>query len=169
MDPRTIHPPTVPAALRLRSASPGDAPLLRKWRAEASVRRFQPLADVSTAQLRADLANQHPGDLYRGHGDKFQWIVLIDEQPAGWLTLVTTNWQHGLAEIGYALAQEYQGQGWMAQAIEVLLAQIFFDLGLSVEPDPQNNQPRGHCLIPQLSLSNFGAKKNWYNKVLDWF
>lgn len=130
MDPRAIHRPPASSALRLRSANPGDAPLLRQWRAEVSVRRHQPLADVSIEQLRADLTHQRPENLYRGRGEKFQWIVLIGEEPAGWITLVVTNWQHGLAEIGYALSDEYQGQGWMIQAIEVLLAQIFFDTSI---------------------------------------
>jgi len=127
MDPRAIHRPPATAALRLRSASPGDAPLLLKWRAEASVRQHQPLADISVEQLRTDLSHQRPEDLYRGRGDKFQWIVLVADQPAGWITLVVTNWQHGLAEVGYALSNDYQGQGRMIQALEILLAQVFYD------------------------------------------
>ena len=94
----------------LRPAAPRDADLLRQWRSEASVRRFQPLNELPTAQLRADVASQRMADLYRGRGEKFQWIVQVDNQPAGWITLVVSNWEHGLAEVGYALSTLYQNR-----------------------------------------------------------
>ncbi len=119
-----------PARASLRPGHPADAPLLLGWRAEPSVREFQPLADVSLSQLRAELASQRVQDLYRGRGDKFQWIVLADGEPAGWITLVVTNWEHGLAELGYALATGYQRRGLMPQALSLLLAELFFKTGL---------------------------------------
>ncbi|MFQ5349966.1 MAG: GNAT family N-acetyltransferase [Thermoanaerobaculia bacterium] len=111
----------------LRPASPADAAILRRWRDEGSVGRHQPLGDVTTAQLRAELAGHRPEALYRGSGEKFQWIVTVDRQPAGWITLVVTNWDHGLAEFGYALATDYQRRGLMAPAIEQLLADLFLN------------------------------------------
>jgi len=111
----------------LRPATPADAVSLTRWRAESSVGRHQPLGDITTAQLRAELANHRPEALYRGRGEKFQWIVTIDQEPAGWITLVLTNWDHGLAEFGYALASAYQGRGLMAMAIEQLLADLFLN------------------------------------------
>jgi RimJ/RimL family protein N-acetyltransferase len=73
-----IRSPTV----SLRPATPRDAELLRQWRAETSVRRFQPLNDLPTSQLRADVASQRMSELYRGQGDKFQWIIQVDTQPS---------------------------------------------------------------------------------------
>jgi ribosomal-protein-alanine N-acetyltransferase len=115
----------------LRAATPRDAELLRLWRSEPSVRRFQPLNDLSTGQLRSDVANQRIGDLYRGRGEKFQWIVEADGYPAGWITLVVSNWEHGLAEVGYALSTPFQGRGLMAPALELLLDDLF--TGTSLE------------------------------------
>lgn len=114
-----------PAPVRLRPAAPRDAALLQRWRAEASVRRFQPLTKLTTGQLRSDLSSQRMGDLYRGRGEKFQWIVEVGGEPAGWLTLVVSNWEHGLAEVGYALATEWQGRGVMLRALETLLDDLF--------------------------------------------
>jgi ribosomal-protein-alanine N-acetyltransferase len=111
----------------LRPAGPADAACLRRWRAEASVGRHQPLGEVTGAQLRAELAGQRPESLYRGRGDKFQWIITVDQEPAGWITLVITNWEHGLAEFGYALTTAYQRRGLMAAAIEQLLADLFLN------------------------------------------
>ncbi|HXO20819.1 MAG TPA: GNAT family protein [Thermoanaerobaculia bacterium] len=109
----------------LRPANPRDADLLRQWRSEPSVRRYQPLNELPTAQLRADVASQRIADLYRGRGEKFQWIVTMEGEPAGWITLVVSNWEHGLAEVGYALTSYYQSRGLMTDALGQLLADLF--------------------------------------------
>jgi ribosomal-protein-alanine N-acetyltransferase len=114
----------------LRPASPRDAELLRQWRAETSVRRFQPLNDLPTSQLRADVASQRMSELYRGQGDKFQWIIQVDTQAAGWITLVVSNWEHGLAEVGYALSTTYQAQGLMTEALGLLIEDLFSNTNL---------------------------------------
>jgi len=116
---------TLPLSISLRPAAPRDADLLRQWRAEPSVRRFQPLNELPTAQLRADVASQRIADLYRGRGEKFQWIVQVDGHAAGWVTLVVSNWEHGLAEVGYALSTTYQGRGILTDALEILLDDLF--------------------------------------------
>jgi [ribosomal protein S5]-alanine N-acetyltransferase len=116
-----------PQEVTLRPAVPRDADLLRQWRAEPSVRRYQPLNELPTAQLRADVASQRMPDLYRGRGEKFQWIVQVDGEAAGWITLVVSNWEHGLAEVGYALTTAFQGQGVMTDALQVLLDDLFLN------------------------------------------
>lgn len=116
---------SLPLSITLRPAAPRDADLLRQWRSEPSVRRFQPLNELPTAQLRADVASQRIADLYRGRGEKFQWIVQVDGHPAGWITLVVSNWEHGLAEVGYALSTVYQGRGIMTDALQILLDDLF--------------------------------------------
>ncbi len=118
------------ARVSLRAAQRSDAALLKHWRAESSIRRFQPLGTFSLSQLATELAEQRMEDLYRGRGDKFQWIVRCEGQPAGWITLVVTNWEHGLAETGYALATRYQHRGLMAQALDLLLADLFLNTAL---------------------------------------
>jgi ribosomal-protein-alanine N-acetyltransferase len=64
-------------------------------------------------------------DLYRGRGEKFQWIVEVEGDPAGWITLVVSNWEHGLAEVGYALSTLYQSRGLMTDAVNQLLGDLF--------------------------------------------
>ncbi|HUO87118.1 MAG TPA: GNAT family protein [Thermoanaerobaculia bacterium] len=116
-----LRPPDV----SLRAATARDADLLRRWRAEPTVRRFQPLRDLTTSQLRSDVTGQRVTDLYRGRGEKYQWIVEVDGDAAGWLTLVISNWEHGLAEVGYALATNFQGRGVMTRALDALLDDVF--------------------------------------------
>lgn len=112
-------------SVTIRQVRPADAILLDRWRLEPSVREHQPLSDASAAQLLADLHRQRNDDLYASEGQKFQWLVLEDLQPAGWITLVIINWDHGLAEIGYALSTEFQRRGLMAEALQALLADLF--------------------------------------------
>ncbi len=113
------------ARVDIRPATPDDARLLREWRAEPSVRRHQPLHDVATSQLRADLTAQRHADLYLGRGERFLWIVEHGRAPAGWITLVVGNWEHGLAEIGYALSSAFLGRGLMKEALTLLLPDLF--------------------------------------------
>ena len=89
------------------------------------MRRHQPLADASVADLRTDLARQRADDLYRGSGDRFQWVVVVDGAAAGWLTLAVVSWEHGVGEIGYALTSEMQQRGVMPAALTQLLAELF--------------------------------------------
>jgi len=123
--PLTRHPPPPPAVqVVVRPAQPSDAAFLRRWRAEPAVRRYQPLHNVSVARLRADLAAQRPRDLYRGRGDRYTWMIEADRERSGWVTLAIVNWEHGLGELGYALATRHQGRGTMTAALGQLLPEL---------------------------------------------
>ena len=111
--------------ITLRPARSADALYLSQWRDEPTVRQFQPLGRTSLSQLQAELGRQEMTDLYRGKGDKFQWIIRLEDRPIGWITLVITNWDHGLAEMGYALSTSFQRRGLMPQALTQLLAELF--------------------------------------------
>ncbi|MDH3404211.1 MAG: GNAT family N-acetyltransferase [Acidobacteriota bacterium] len=123
MQPREVA--AAPQPVTLRPAREGDAELLAFWRQEPSVGRYQPLGPVTLPRLRAELAGNNHRDLFRGRGEKFQWIVEHRGQPAGWITLVPTNWEHGLAEIGYALSTPFQRRGIAPLALRRLLAEVF--------------------------------------------
>ena len=114
----------------IRPALPGDAATMDRWRREPSVRRHQPLQEATVAELRSDLARQRMEDLYRGRGERFQWIVLVDGEPAGWITLAVLSWEHALAEIGYALSSRHQGQGVMSEALTLVLPELFVAAGI---------------------------------------
>jgi ribosomal-protein-alanine N-acetyltransferase len=126
-----ILPSPRPLRIALRPALPADAPLLFRWRGEPTVRLHQPLAEASLAELRTDLARQRTEELYRGCGDRFQWIVLAEGDPVGWVTLAIANWDHGIAEVGYALTTSWQGRGVMPVALSQLLAELFAETPLA--------------------------------------
>jgi len=136
----------VTAEVEVRPARPEDAALLHLWRAEKSVRRYQPLAPLSTAQLRAELAARRADDLWRSRGDRFDWIVLAHRQPAGWITLVVHSWEHGLAECGYSLSTPFQGRGLMQRALARLVGDLFA-------------RTRLHRLEARTALENVASQK----------
>ena len=111
--------------VELRPATPADAGLLHRWRAEREVQRHQRLPDVTVGHLRGELERQDHRNLPLSRGDRFQWIVLADGKPAGWVTLAVTSWEHGLAEIGYALSTPFHGRGIMSRALTTLLPWLF--------------------------------------------
>ena len=136
----------------IRAALPGDAGSLYAWRQEESVRRHQPLQETSAGELRADLARQRMEDLYRGRGERFQWIVMVDGESAGWITLAILSWEHGLAEIGYALATEYQGMRLMAEALGQLLPELFVAVGIE----------RSAAVLEQLGFLREGRLRSYF-------
>jgi len=163
-----IHPQNEPASpeVLVRPASPADARFMHRWRQEASIRRFQPLTDASLPQLRAEIAAQRIQDLYRGRGDRFQWVVLLAERPAGWITVVLTNWEHGLAEIGYALSSEYQRQGIMQRALEQILAELFLRSPLErVEARCAVDNAASQKVLDRLGFTREGRLRGYF--VLD--
>jgi len=148
----------------LRSALPGDAGSLFAWRAEESVRRHQPLQETTVAELRADLARQRMDDLYRGRGERFQWIVLVDGESAGWITLAILSWEHGLAEIGYALASEYQGMRLMAEALGQLLPEIFVAVGIErLEARCSVDNVRSQSLLERFGFVQEGRLRSYFS------
>ena len=120
----------IEVSVRIRPARVSDAPLFQAWRAESSVRRFQPLQDVALSQIRNDVASQNIDDLFRARGERFQWVIEAGGRPSGWITLVVGNWEHGLCEVGFALTSESQGRGVMTQALSLLLPDLFLNTRL---------------------------------------
>jgi len=127
---RWMQPQVASSPVTLRPTREGDAELLNLWRSEPSVGRYQPLGAVTVRRLKSELATQDHRELYRGRGEKFQWIIQYGNQPAGWITLVATNWDHGLAEIGYALSTPFQRRGITPPALRSLLSDLFLNTSI---------------------------------------
>jgi ribosomal-protein-alanine N-acetyltransferase len=126
--PETSVPPT---RVTLRRASSADAERLQRWRAEPSVRRHQPLAALGISALRDQLATSSVADLATSRGSRFDWIVAVDSEPAGWITLAVHSWEHGVAECGFALTTRQQRRGVMQRALPQLLDLVFHDSRLA--------------------------------------
>ena len=152
-----------PRRVALRAALPGDAGSLFAWRQEESVRRHQPLQETTVGELRADLARQRMEDLYRGRGDRFQWIVMVDGESVGWITLAILSWEHGLAEIGYALSTGYQGMRLMTEALAQLLPELFVAVGIErLEARCSVENERSAALLEGLGFVREGRLRSYF-------
>lgn len=148
----------------IRAALPGDAGSLYAWRQEETVRRHQPLQDTSAGELRADLARQRMEDLYRGRGERFQWIVMVDGESAGWITLAILSWEHGLAEIGYALATRFQGLRLMEEALGQLLPELFVAVGIErLEARCSVENVRSAAVLERLGFQREGRLRSYFS------
>lgn len=147
----------------IRPALPGDAAAMERWRAEPSVRRHQPLQETTAAELRSDLARQRMEDLYRGRGERFQWIVLADGEPAGWITLAVLSWEHGLAEIGYALSAAFEGRGVMTDALTLVLPELFLGAGIErLEARCSVGNLASQRLLERLGFEREGTLRSYF-------
>ncbi len=127
------------------------------------MRKHQPLREVSLAQLRADLATASVADLYRGRGDRFVWIIEASGEPCGWITLVVANWDHGLAEIGYALSTQFHNRGIMAQALSLLLPEIFLRTTLErVEARCSVDNEASRKVLEKLGFTHEGTLRSYF-------
>jgi len=150
-------------AVALRPAHSGDAPLFHRWRSEPSVRRYQPLREMTIAELRAELADLRPSDLWRDLGERFQWVITFERAPVGWITLLVVSWEHGLAELGYALTTEFQGRGLMAPALTLLLRDLFTGTSLArLEARVAVGNVASERVLEQLGFKREGLLRGYF-------
>jgi len=147
----------------IRPARPGDATRLAAWRLEPSIRAHQPLPVIGEDRLRFDLQRQQGYDIARGQGEKFQWIIEANGQPAGWITLAIINWEHGLAEVGYALTPRFQRRGLMACALEQLLGLIFRRTRLArIEARCASRNTASRHVLEQVGFCHEGTLRKYF-------
>lgn len=134
--------PTIAAGrVRLRQLVDADVPSLFAVFSDPQVMRYwssPPMGDV--AEARALLADIRASFQQRS---LYQWGVALatDERVVGTCTLFHIDPRNRRAEIGYALARDYWGQGLMGEALSALIGYAFGSLGLArleADVDPRN-------------------------------
>jgi RimJ/RimL family protein N-acetyltransferase len=140
-----MHPENLPtletSRTRLRWISENDTDAFYAIYSNPEVMRYwstPPLPDREAARK-----------LIREIHDHFQrrmilkWGIALrsNDRLIGSITLFNLSFPHRRAEIGYALAREYWGQGYMNEALMALLQYTFADLELhriEADVDPRN-------------------------------
>lgn len=64
---------------------------------------------------------------------KVQWTIVVDDEPAGWVSLDVTSRVHHIGSIGYALAQAYHGRGFASAALRHVIGIAFDPAQLGLE------------------------------------
>lgn len=157
--------PTIDTArLRLRWITPADVPALASIFGDPAVCRFllrPPLRDLAAA---ADLQEE----ITRLFVERslFQWGLVERDSDVvvGTCTLAWLSAEHARAELGFVLAQEKWGRGYMSEALPALVRFAFDTLGLhrlEADADPRND--RSIKLLQRLGFQREGYQRERYN------
>jgi RimJ/RimL family protein N-acetyltransferase len=106
-----------------------DAELILAWRTEPSARRYQPLRQVTLAQLRQTLGERAARPIGPAMTGEVQWLIVAPEGPVGWLTLTVESREHGLASVGYTVGERYRGRGYASAGLRELVSIAFAPRG----------------------------------------
>lgn len=114
--------------ITLMPARPDHAPLIHAWRTEPSTAKYQPTLPLSVSQVRHMLEEREPRQLGPGSFGKFQWLIAVNDEPAGWITLEISEpaRRHHNGVVGYTVAEAFRGRGAASGGLRAL-AGIAFD------------------------------------------
>lgn len=129
--------------LDLRWLDASDSPALYEIFADPDVTRYwssPPLAGLEGAEALVE-------DVHRSYAGReaFEWAIWLreTEQLAGTCTIYHFEWEQNRAEIGFALARRFWGQGFATEALSLLIGFAFETLGfrrLEADVDPDNER-----------------------------
>jgi RimJ/RimL family protein N-acetyltransferase len=122
-------------AVTLRRVAIDDAPTIHAWRSEPSVATYQPLRQVGLDEVRAMVAARSHGSIGPTASGEFQWIVLADGEPAGWITLkiAAEDRGHAKGSIGYAIGEAHRQRGIGRAAVAAVVSLAFARDGFDLE------------------------------------
>jgi ribosomal-protein-alanine N-acetyltransferase len=110
----------------LRRATGDDAERFVAWRAEPSVREFQPVLQLPVEVMRQALAERAHAPLDPEFAGKVNWVILANGEPAGWVSITVVNRDHAQANAGYTISEAYRGHRLAGRALR-LACEIAFD------------------------------------------
>ena len=102
---------------------------------------------------------------YAERGELFEWGIadISSDRVIGTCTLLHVEERHGRAEIGFALGRAHWGRGLAREAVSLLIAFAFDELGLhrlEADADPRND--RSLRLLEQLGFRREGVLRERY-------
>jgi ribosomal-protein-alanine N-acetyltransferase len=149
-------------SLALRPLRPADADLVYAWRQEPTVRRHNPLDDLTLPELRERLTHGS-GDLANRRVPAYRWMVEENGAPIGHVSLSNVSWAMGYGEIGYTLAEASQGRGIGTQAVTLLVERIFAGSRLArVQAFVSTENTASWRLLERLGFTREGTLRQHY-------
>jgi aminoglycoside 6'-N-acetyltransferase len=164
------------ARVTLRRFQPGDVATFVAYRSDEQVARYQswdaPYPREEGDRFIQEIASEHPDT----PGEWFQFAVAL--RPTGQLIGDCAAMPHAddprQCDIGFTLAAEYQGHGYAAEAVTLLLTYLFANRGkhrIAAYCDPRNAGSVG--LLERLGMRREGhlrqstwAKGEWTDDLV---
>jgi RimJ/RimL family protein N-acetyltransferase len=94
------------------------------WRQEDGARRNMPMRQASVEELAARLAKCGTDVTDRAY-DEYRWFIEHEDEMVGTVALKNVSRVNGHAEIGYHVAEAFQGRGIATQAVTACLDLAF--------------------------------------------
>ena len=129
------------AELALRRATGVDAAMFVAWRAQESVREFQPVLQLPVGDMRQILEERSREPISPAFSGKANWVILADDVPAGWISLTVTDRRHGNATAGYTVAEGFRGQHLAGRALILVCEMAFNEAQFGLE------RVEAHCTV----------------------
>jgi [ribosomal protein S5]-alanine N-acetyltransferase len=134
--------------IRLVPTDPSHVGVYLELRADETGRRYNPFAPATEETLRERFARAGSDLAELGKHEQFLWVVLLDGEPAGTLSLMNVNLMMRTAEIGYDVRPALRGRGIAQRAVRELVRRVFAetDLRKLVALVHEGNQASRHVL-----------------------
>jgi [ribosomal protein S5]-alanine N-acetyltransferase len=117
----------------VRRSRAEDAEAILAIRRHPVTRRYQPLDPGTLAEQRQALAERGSQPLDPTADGKRQWVIEVDGQVAGWITLTISEREHHTATVGYSLGPAFHGRGIMPAALARVIPIAFDPNGLALD------------------------------------
>lgn len=138
------HLPTIATArLRLRWLTPADTSALFAIFGDPLVCRYWSRPPLQSLESAVELQREITRCFL--NRSLFQWgiVTIANDHVIGTCTLASLSAEHRRAEVGYALARDAWGKGYMAEALPALIRFAFETLELhrlEADVDPRNQR-----------------------------
>lgn len=103
---------------------PEDAGLWLKVRGQKSTQEKNPIGILSEEKLREQIAASNSPISEKKAAHRY-FIQDTSRNFAGVISLKDINWESGVCEIGYLIAEDYQGKGVATEAVRLILKKAF--------------------------------------------
>jgi RimJ/RimL family protein N-acetyltransferase len=117
--------------LLLRPLHPDDLPHLQEYATRPEFYRYLPMVEQTPGTVAAFLERQFAE---AKETDKRNWVFAVEPHGAGHLIgtvrLSINSRDHRTADIGYGMNSDFQGLGYMTEAVRAVLNFGFSELGL---------------------------------------
>lgn len=120
-------------SIEIRRSRVTDAEAILAIRQSPITRQHQPMVPGTLEDLRKSLAERGSLPLAPTTAGKMQWVIDVDGELAGWVSVDITMRRHHVAAVGYALAPRFHGHGIMPLALGEVIPIAFDPSGLALE------------------------------------
>lgn len=110
--------------IKLISPKPEEAWFWLKVRTQKSTQNNNPIGILSEDKLRSQICESN-SEIHEKKSVHRYYIQAKESDFAGVISLKDINWDSGVCEIGYLIAEEYHNKGVASQAVKLILQKAF--------------------------------------------